>query len=207
LPSEKELLSSLQISRSTLREAISVLQDTGQIRVMRGRIGGAVVLPRDDPPSRDTLQELAASRQDILLDALNFRAIVEPGAAELAATYAPEEDLSRLYELSDQLRSVDAGRYRAHHSQFHLEIAALSRSPLLTRAVTDVVVELHDFIAVPMLNSSLSHSDRRHRAILDAIAKGDSRLARIRMLRNVKAAEGHIRDLILNTGGSIGTSR
>ena len=43
LPSERELVSKLEVSRTTLREAIRALQQEGILRTQRGRSGGTFV--------------------------------------------------------------------------------------------------------------------------------------------------------------------
>ena len=63
LPPESVLLEELNVSRPTLREAYSVLESEGLIRVQRGGRGGARVLP----PSR----EIAANYTGLLLQYLS----------------------------------------------------------------------------------------------------------------------------------------
>src|ERR671922_1300458 len=48
LPSERELSEQLGISRSTLRQAITALVESGHLKSVRGRSGGTFVVP--EPP-------------------------------------------------------------------------------------------------------------------------------------------------------------
>src|ERR687884_982605 len=48
LPSERELAEQLGISRSTLRQAITTLVESGHLTSLRGRTGGTFVVPQ--PP-------------------------------------------------------------------------------------------------------------------------------------------------------------
>src|SRR5215475_11564323 len=90
LPPERELAERLQVSRVTLREAIAALRDAGYLETRRGRAGGTFVVYRDipDETNQNTGEAAAIAREmgDALHDALDFRRVVEPGAAELAAT-------------------------------------------------------------------------------------------------------------------------
>ena len=85
LPPERDLAARLHVSRSTLREAMAALRQAGLVETTRGRGGGTVVtLKLRSPSARAAARTSAARRQD-WLDALDFRRIVEPGAAHLAA--------------------------------------------------------------------------------------------------------------------------
>ncbi len=87
LPPERELADQLHVSRVTLREAIKALQQAGYVTVSRGRTGGTVVVydprQRKQGDAKRIAKSLGASE---VLDALAYRSVVEPGAAELAAS-------------------------------------------------------------------------------------------------------------------------
>src|SRR5271155_998002 len=58
LPAERELCARLGISRSTLRQALTALSQSGHVFATRGRAGGTFVsdpLPPTDPPSPEML--------------------------------------------------------------------------------------------------------------------------------------------------------
>ena len=78
------------MSRATPREAIAALRDSGLVTTRRGRGGGTVVTSAGhgrggDPTAVDGPM---VRRGAALEDALDFRRVVEPGAARLAATRA-----------------------------------------------------------------------------------------------------------------------
>src|SRR5690242_4154461 len=55
LPAERELCTRLEISRSTLRQALTALAQSGHLHAVRGRGGGTFVAERPppaDPPTR-----------------------------------------------------------------------------------------------------------------------------------------------------------
>jgi DNA-binding FadR family transcriptional regulator len=96
LPSERELAKQLAVSRPTVREALRSLARTGYLKTLRGRSGGTYVLEWRTDPSHEQVRAVAREMGDELLDALDFRLVVEPGAAALAATRATAEDVGRL---------------------------------------------------------------------------------------------------------------
>ncbi len=69
--------------------------------------------------------------------------------------------------------------YRRLDTLFHLSIAELTGSTLLTAACTDARMRLNDLLnAIPVLRRNIAHTTGQHAAIVDAILTGDAELAR-----------------------------
>jgi len=184
LPPERDLAELLAVSRATLREAITALRSAGVVHTRRGRGGGTEVL-NVMPAQRN--RPAITGRQDDLRDALEFRAIVEPGAAGLAAARSSRDELSAddraalEAALETVERATDAAIHRRADSILHLTIARLSGSPRLITAVTDAQDDLHTMLqAIPVLPRNIQHSATQHRAIVTAILAGnESRAHRV----------------------------
>src|SRR6478609_1223050 len=86
LPPERELAERLAVSRATLREAMAAMRQAGLVQTTRGRGGGTLVTMRAATPSARAASRRSASRLAEWADTLDFRRIVEPGAASLAAS-------------------------------------------------------------------------------------------------------------------------
>ena len=199
LPSERELASMLAVSRATLREAMAALREAGLVETTRGRGGGTVVTLKPRTPSARAAARVSPERRRGWLDALDFRAIVEPGAAELAA--ARELSADRRTELEQALADVEAARKPADHrqadSRLHLTVAALTESPRVIEAVTSVQATLHEMLlAIPVLQANIAHSDRQHAAIVRAILAGDSDRARRVMAEHCDDTAALLRGLV-----------
>src|ERR1700744_1855744 len=94
LPPERELAKQLRISRSTLRQALTTLVQSGHLISLRGRSGGTLVT--DQPPLADVnATPLGAAAWEVL----DQRVAIEAGAALLAAERAGAPRLDRLEEL------------------------------------------------------------------------------------------------------------
>ena len=181
LPSERELAERLQVSRATLREAMAALRQAGLVETTRGRGGGTVVTLKPGTPSGRAASRLTPGRRGDWLDSLDYRRIVEPGAAALAASRSLDD--TRLGQLERAHADVAEARKPAEHrqadSRFHLTVAALTDSPRTVEAVTSVQATLHEMLlAIPVLDANIAHSDRQHAALVRAIKAGKPDRAR-----------------------------
>ena len=109
---------------------------------------------------------------DTLHDALDFRRVVEPGAAALAATRAlSAADRAHLVACLAAAGTPTRSTRRVNDSRLHLAIAAASGSTSLAASVADVQLRLDRLLAaIPVLRRNLDHSDAQH----DAGRRGDS---------------------------------
>lgn len=184
LPSERDLAHRLGVSRATLREAIAALREAGLVETRRGRGGGTVVTLKPRTPAGRPGVRVSAARRSGWLDALDFRRVVEPGAAALAAER--ELSASDRDQLEQALAYVSGARRPAEHrqadSRLHLTVAAVSGSRRLIEAVTSVQASLHEMLlAIPVLDRNIAHSDRQHARIVRAVLKGQPSRARLAM--------------------------
>ena len=199
LPPERELATMLGVSRATLREAMAALREAGLVQTTRGRGGGTVVTLKPRTPSARAAARVSPVRRRDWLDALDFRAIVEPGAAELAAARSHSEE--RRAGLEDALAQVSAATKPAEHrqadSRFHLTVAALTDSPRVIQAVTSVQAALHEMLlAIPVLPTNIAHSDRQHAALVRAILSGKTDRARRVMAEHCDDTAALLRGLV-----------
>ena len=184
IPNEFELAELFGVGRSTIREAVKGLVSKGILEVRRGS-GTYVVstsLPEEDPLGLSRLQD----KYKLALELLEVRLMLEPEIAALASEYASEEEKAQLESLCDQVeRQYTAGiNHIKKDIEFHTCIAKCSRNR---------VVE----ILIPLINSSVStfatltrrqlmtETIETHRAVTNAILKGDSVGARCAMIMHL----------------------
>jgi GntR family transcriptional repressor for pyruvate dehydrogenase complex len=181
LPPERELAELLAVSRATLREAMAALRQAGLVQTTRGRGGGTVVTMRAATPSaRAASRRTQATRAD-WIDALDFRRIVEPGAAALAASaHLDDTQRQRLHAAHESVATARGpAMHRQADSRFHLTVATLSGSPRIVEAVTAVQSTLHEMLsAIPVLDANIAHSDTQHTRIVKAVLAGHVARAR-----------------------------
>ena len=175
LPPERELAERLVVSRATLREAIAALRQAGLVETKRGRGGGSTVTSRARGRFTGDLARLSGAAKSEWLDALEFRRVVEPGAAHLAASQElARPDRDRLTSVETAVREASGKReHRQADSRLHLTIASLSGFARLQEAVTSVQSALDSMLsAIPALEPNIGHSHEQHRRICTAILAG-----------------------------------
>src|ERR1700692_3559343 len=120
LPAERELCGRLGIARSTLRQALTALTQSGHVFATRGRGGGTFVSdpqPPANPPSSSMLSEWR--------EICGQRLAVELGVAALAPERARPEDLDALDALATALDTTleDFAAYRQADIRLHVGLA------------------------------------------------------------------------------------
>jgi GntR family transcriptional repressor for pyruvate dehydrogenase complex len=133
-----------------------------------------VTLKPGTPSARAAARVPAARRQD-WLDALDFRRIVEPGGAHLAAALELGDGARAQLEEAhaDVVAAHKPAQHRQADSRFHLTVATLTGSARVVEAVTSVQSTLHEMLlAIPVLDANIAHSDRQHAALVRAILAG-----------------------------------
>jgi GntR family transcriptional repressor for pyruvate dehydrogenase complex len=187
LPAERELCTRLGIARSTLRQALTALSQSGHVFATRGRGGGTFVSdpqPPADPPSEEMLSRWR--------ETCDRRLAIELGVAVLAAERAGPEALAGLEEvaiaLDDSLEDFTA--YRQADIRLHVGLAEAAGSTWLVQAMTEVQGAMTDLIAyIAHPPEVLASSNAQHRRLLSAIREGDAMRAAQVMTEHLQGTE------------------
>jgi GntR family transcriptional repressor for pyruvate dehydrogenase complex len=189
LPPERDLADRLHISRSTLRQAITTLVQSGHLVSVRGRAGGTFVAERP-PMGQDVAAEVLGDGARAVLD---YRVAVETGAAMLAAERAQAPDLERLERLAEQMEAAaEFEDYRRADVRFHIGLAEAAHSARLVAAMTEVQGQMSDLIArIAHPDEVLRSSNEQHRRLIAALGGGDGARA-VAVVRQHIASTEHI---------------
>jgi DNA-binding FadR family transcriptional regulator len=187
LPAERELCRRLGISRSTLRQALTTLVQSGHLRALRGR-GGGTFVAESPPPAEAPSPELLAGWRD----ACDQRLAVELAVALRAAERA---DPAAIAPLDDLVGAMDAALddfpvFRHADVRWHIGLAELTGSALLVAAMTDAQSHMSDLISyIAHPPELLDWTNQQHRGMLAAIRRRDADRAMRAMAEHLKGTE------------------
>lgn len=191
LPNERDLASFSGLSRTSVREALRILEVQGIITTRSGRNGGSMV----QRPQRESLERSLSlyirGRRVRLESLLQARQAIEPPSAALAAEQHSADDLAKLEALHAELEQNDenVAEFRRVNIAWHQAIVDASHNELLIAFYSAISGSIHaatdlkDFHSVDVRTGVIEI----HRRIMEAIRARDSAAAFRRMQRHTGA--------------------
>ncbi|MFE3448885.1 FadR/GntR family transcriptional regulator [Nonomuraea sp. NPDC059194] len=179
LPSERDLMVQFSVSRSTVREALRVLQARGLVSSRPGDPNGAQVLPFSPAALHKSMTTLARVEELSLAELVQFRMVLEGAAYLLAARLHTPEQLAEMDDAIARMRAADGYEsFGAADVDFHDAVARASGNKLIqicSDVVRSIVLNLiADKIRAPeQRRRSIAH----HEEALSAVRAGDGPLA------------------------------
>jgi GntR family transcriptional repressor for pyruvate dehydrogenase complex len=199
LPTERELSESYRVGRSSVREALRMLESKGLIKDSGG---GAFTVAEYGNPLSLSLQLLLTLDEANLLELYEVRKILEVESAGLAAARQTGEDLTRMSAAIDGMVAGLSAQddYIAADLQFHLAVAAATRNRIALYMMHAIRDPLHRALAsIYHIPGSPERSIQQHRDILAAISDRDADAARARMREHLQRVENDITDVLIDT--------
>jgi DNA-binding FadR family transcriptional regulator len=186
LPSERDLASTLGVSRETVRAAIGVLQARRMIEVSQG--ARTRVLGPGPIPLFDSVSTLGNLKDRSFEEVAEARAAVEMQVIWLAAQRIGPNELARLAGLVDDQESMlaDPVRFQISDREFHTTMYRACGNGLLV----DVISDFYDYALEYRRRAlqrpgAIAHSVKEHRGIVAALTTRDPEAA-------VAAARKHL---------------
>ena len=199
LPTERELAHALKLSRTTIRNAMALLESEG---VVSREVGRGTFLRRD--PDVVLGVEVGHSRAHSVVgnvspaDVMNARILIEPAALAATVENATASDFAEIE------RCLIGGENAADYDEFERWDLALHQA--FVRASHNPLIEnMYHFIAEARLSVAWGSLKRRsdtperrehycnqHREIAQALANRDGRSAREAMMRHLDSVEDNL---------------
>jgi len=178
LPTENQLIASLGVSRTCVREAMKSLESLRIVRI-RPRVGTTVLEPSPADLMHAEHFSIAMQKQqtNVLLE---FRMIMEVGLASLAAEKRTEADLAAMSDALDQYRrELDVKQANCcTDMSFHSALANAAKNPVAVMVWQMLSSRLVEILSRTIVLPSVpEESYRDHVKIFRAIKQGNPRKA------------------------------
>jgi len=175
LPTERELAATLEVSRTTVREALQRLHAAGYVTTRRGRGGGTFILSAAGPGSDEMVKRTLDPAWDELTVLLDYRRLVEQLIARTAAERRSAADITMIrgaVEDYAHAQGRDASRLADH--ALHQAIARATHNPRLVDLSARIRREVGlGFDAEPYTPDMRRRALRQHPDLAEAVVAGD----------------------------------
>jgi DNA-binding FadR family transcriptional regulator len=206
LPPEPELSDQFNIGRSSVREAMRILESEGLVEIRRGT--GTFVTSREAwLSSRNSVIRLIKEHEAALIHLLEAREGLEGMAVHMAAQNPPAELLSELRAISNEMDElislgsddIDFAAVASLNSRFHLSISRASGNPLLHQLILHLLgtfAESNEAILYTGL--SVDIQVKEHGQIAKAIEDRDPIKAENLMRAHIARVRREIREMTVD---------
>jgi len=189
LPPERELVEQLGVSRTSIREAVRVLEILGVIESRQGE--GNFVTDRLDDTFFQPLSLAFMLRDSDPIEILEIRKIMEVGIAGLAAQRITDNDLKKLKEIIEKFKKCDSEKINATlDKEFHYIIIGASNNYLAKDIYTTISLLFDQFIIGARKEIMKEKKNQaillsQHEEIYHAIEKRDPKMAEEAMKKHL----------------------
>lgn len=192
LPTEREFVNSLGVSRVPIREALKLLANAGYIETRQG--GGSYVLSLLANRLRDPLHSIIKNDAEKLFELVEVRKEIEAWSAYYAALKATDEDLANLHSLAVEMEKHFEKSKKVPFDldiNFHLGIAQSSSNTIRAHLFHTIIHSLFtDYfkITIDTICQNLETQRRlcdQHLQIYDAISHHNSEGARDAVVKHL----------------------
>jgi DNA-binding FadR family transcriptional regulator len=196
LPPEHEMIESLGVGRTTVREALRLLETRGVLTIKSGPGGGPVVRRPKPDDLAESLTLILQFEEATLLEIVEARKWLEPAICRLAATKITSKQVQQLRDINAEIAEnpEDQDLLVARNRDFHTLIAQVGGNVVL-RIFLESIASLVDGKAL-----GIEYGPRQaegiavaHEPIIEALAAGDSAAAGIAMNEHLDESERYWR--------------
>jgi DNA-binding FadR family transcriptional regulator len=176
LPPEREIAQKFGASRTTVRNALRMLEDQ---QLIRRRVGSGTFVVYDGARGDEEIAEVTSP-----LELIEVRLALEPHIVRLAVVHGTARDMRTLVDLLAELEGCDEDRehFTDADQRFHLALAIATHNPLIVsiyRRINEVRGhaqwnKMKDKILVP---SRIVEYNVSHRLIFEAVNRRDANTA------------------------------
>lgn len=199
LPSERTLSSMLNVSRTTVKEAMSVLEANGFVHIKQGV--GVFLAAANNEQFQQEVNDVLANQKGSFRDIFELRQAIEGDAAYYAAKRITEEQKEQFTKLYRNLAEAEQRGEDAVEEdlQFHMAIARASNNTLVYEVMKLLSNRMKVFLMQNragkfMDTKHINDVSHEHKEIFEMIINGNSERAKAAMwshLQSIKRRHEH----------------
>lgn len=189
LPNENELSAELNVSRTTLREAIRILVAYNILEIQRGKGTFVTQTASRQEPDLGQLSEIKVNAKDLY----EMRLIFEPEAAYLAAIRGTDAEIKRILEFGERIeQEIKAGQDRTDNEHsFHKAIAQATHNEFMNQLMPILYHAIAKGVTLSaMSQKAVSDTVGDHRMIMDFLeqrnAEGAKNAMKIHIMHAIR---------------------
>lgn len=189
LPPERDLCEKMGVGRSTLREALRVLE---MMNVIEKRNGGTYVRLQTENIIKEAVSVDFAVGLTNYGELVEMRNFMEIETAALAAENCTEEDIVKLNALCQKMRDSlnDIRQYSNYSTEFHIAIASATHNEVMAEIFEAIRYVMYDYQKSNMqTEGEVQRSFREHEMLLEALKNKDVSLSRQIMREHMNYTE------------------
>jgi GntR family transcriptional regulator, transcriptional repressor for pyruvate dehydrogenase complex len=197
LPTERDLAAMLEVSRTTVREALQRLQAAGFVKTRRGRAGGTFVTSNRGPEADEMIRRTLVPAWQELTTILDFRRLIEQTIASAAAQRRDAADIAAIRKaVGEYARARDRDSSRLADAALHQAIARATHNDRLVKLSASVRREVSlGFDAEPYSPRLRQQATEQHPALAGAVVAGDAARAAGLAAEHFSLTEDMLREL------------
>lgn len=197
LPSERELVENLEVSRTSVREAIRALQIMGLIECKQGE--GNFIKENFENTLLEPISIMFMLQQSDPEQILDVRKIIETETAALAAERITEEQLEELKKLTESFQVCrNENENVKFDKQFHYKIAKASANLLIVNILNAMSSLMDSFLEDARKKILIDKENvmvlaNQHKLIYESIRDGNGAKASEEMRKHLEFTNEYIR--------------
>lgn len=189
LPTDKQLCETLRVGRSTIREAVRVLQVMGFVKILPGR-GAFLERKKLEDPTTPIIQWISEHKPHIQ-DIIETRMLLEVRAARLAVERHNADDMARIEfccsAFEAALDNKEYDKLALLDGDFHKSIVAATHDELLVILNNIVMLAFSEYRTHSFqIKTHAANAIIPHREIMTAIKENDVKLAEFQVQRHLE---------------------
>lgn len=202
---EAKICEMLGVGRSTVREALRMLQAMGYLEMKPGK--GSYILRTEEPGITDQYKKAVQwfiENECQITELLEFRRFLEPFVTRLSVERITDKEIESLVAIMDNFEKAyydnDYIKLNLYEKSFHTAIIRACHNKMFISIYDYIMIFLSDYFKMTFSISQVGHQSLEpHKRILNAICQRNVELAASEMRAHINLTISNMMDVVSNS--------